>query len=334
MLHELCHIVHGPHNKQFHALWDQLRKEYEALLAKGYTGEGFLSEGHRLGGRRIPMDEARRLARSAAEKRRILSAGSGQRLGGAPVRVGADIREVIVQAIERRNTVLQGCGAESKNEKEIKDLADQATYNGFKTKAEEDEANERAIAQALWELVQEDEKREYGDAYVPSSPSNPMGSAGGRLTNASEPTIKRTTSAPSTSSTPSGTRPGARHVSRLVTESAAKRHKPMPSKAVETSKPESTHIIPHPTAPAAATEWTCPICTLDNPVNYLCCDACGTERPPEISKKIAEATIALENSKAFGASSRAKTWDCRYCTTVMDDKWWTCSSCGKMKENS
>ena len=42
MLHELSHNEIGPHNAQFHALWDQLRKEYEGLVSKGYTGEGFL----------------------------------------------------------------------------------------------------------------------------------------------------------------------------------------------------------------------------------------------------------------------------------------------------
>lgn len=26
MLHELCHIVHGPHDAKFYALWDELRK--------------------------------------------------------------------------------------------------------------------------------------------------------------------------------------------------------------------------------------------------------------------------------------------------------------------
>ena len=85
MLHELAHNVHGPHDAKFHALWNQLRDEHEGLVMKGYTGEGFLSEGHRLGGRRgVPREEAQRLARAAAEKRRVLQAGSGQRLGGAP----------------------------------------------------------------------------------------------------------------------------------------------------------------------------------------------------------------------------------------------------------
>jgi hypothetical protein len=78
----LCHIVHGPHNQDFHALWNQLRDEHLELTIKGYTGEGFLTEGKRLGGQRVPQHEARRLARIAAEKRRSLAAGSGQRLGG------------------------------------------------------------------------------------------------------------------------------------------------------------------------------------------------------------------------------------------------------------
>ncbi|UZP33080.1 hypothetical protein NXS19_000896 [Fusarium pseudograminearum] len=85
MLHELSHIVHGPHDAKFHALWDQLRDEHEGLVLKGYTGEGFLSEGRRLGGSRIPPLEARRLAREAAETRRSRpGAGSGKRLGDPP----------------------------------------------------------------------------------------------------------------------------------------------------------------------------------------------------------------------------------------------------------
>lgn len=32
MLHELCHIEHGPHNSQFYKLWDELRKVYVRSL--------------------------------------------------------------------------------------------------------------------------------------------------------------------------------------------------------------------------------------------------------------------------------------------------------------
>ena len=130
MLHELSHIVHGPHDSKFHALWNQLRDEHEGLALKGYTGEGFLSEGHRLGdGRQIPMSEARRLARAQAEKRRALNQGSGQRLGGAMPRPGQNLRNAIATAVERRNPATQGCGNNNHNEKEIMEISDTATRN-------------------------------------------------------------------------------------------------------------------------------------------------------------------------------------------------------------
>ncbi|KAH0444338.1 WLM domain-containing protein [Colletotrichum camelliae] len=170
MLHELSHIVFGPHDGNFHALWNQLRDEHEALIRKGYTGEGFLSDGQRLGGGgRIPMQEARRLARAAAEKRRTLTKNSGKRLGGTGPRPGSDIRRTIVGAIERRSSTLQGCGNMNHDDREIQQISETATRNGFHTQAEEDAANEAAIAQALWELVQEEEKQRYGGYYRAAS---------------------------------------------------------------------------------------------------------------------------------------------------------------------
>ncbi|KAG0652285.1 DNA-dependent metalloprotease WSS1 [Hyphodiscus hymeniophilus] len=292
MLHELSHNVHGPHDAKFHALWDQLRKEYEGLLSKGYTGEGFLSDGRMLGGRRVPRDEARRIARAAAEKRRTLHSGSGQRLGGAPIRAGTDIRRVIVDAIDRRNTVLKGCGAEKASDEEIKKMADQATRNGFKTKAEEDEANDRAISQALWDLVQEDQKKEYGESYIPSTPANPVGNGGGDVR--PESSIRREAPVPPASFARSTTAPEARdvparqlsrHMSRLVTEN----EKPTAKKPRVVPKTYNDSSAPDPPSPAQApTGWTCPICTLHNPIDFLCCDACTTERPEEITIKSAK----------------------------------------------
>ncbi len=291
MLHELSHNVHGPHDAKFHALWDQLRKEYEGLLSKGYTGEGFLSDGHRLGGRgRVPRDEARRIARNAAEKRRTLYSGSGQKLGGRPIPVGTDIRRVIVDASESRNTVLKGCGScNNKDEKEVIDLADDATEHGFKTKADEDEANDRAIAQALWDLVQEDEKKEYGDLYIPPTPSNPTGNGGGDV--GSPETVKRdapSSSAKSKTKAPPVRQYSDRPISRLVAEGSTKKLKTLPSRAVTTpvfvEAPAPVQAPnPHP-ATTFATGWTCQVCTLHNPLNFLACDACTVERPAEITK--------------------------------------------------
>jgi DNA-dependent metalloprotease WSS1 len=345
MLHELAHNEIGPHNKEFHALWDQQRKEYEALVSKGYTGEGFLSEGHKLGGAgRIPMTEARRVARVAAEQRRTLTAGSGQKLGGRPVLAGTDIRKVIVDAIERRSTVLKGCGSENRDEKEINDLADQATQNGFKTKAEEDAANDRAIAQAMWELVQEDQKKEYGNDYIASTAENPTGNGAGQVspskpvkagssTSSYQPKpgpskpIKAESSASSSQPKPGPLRQPPKHISRLVAESTAKKPKPV-------SKPVASIPAPDPPSPEPVLSgWTCNVCTLHNPLNFLCCDACATERPPEVTKKIAEdGRKKVTTPQPTGVNT--STWTCRKCTTVMEDKWWTCSTCGTMKASS
>jgi hypothetical protein len=321
MLHELAHNVHGPHNEQFHALWDQQRKEYEALLSKGYSGEGFLSDGRQLGGRKMPMHEARRLARAAAEKRATLSVGSGQKLGGRPLRVGTDIRKVIADAADRRGTVLKGCGSGEKNDDEVEYLATRAVQNGFKTKAEEDEANDRAIAAAVWELIQEDQKNEYGDDYVPSTPANPTGNGGGNVGPSRpikpEPSTTTSISLP----IPATRREPPKHVSRLVSSPASKKPKPESAKTNTPKKPSPTPEMQG---------WTCEICTLYNPINYLCCDACTTERPLATSKQLAK------KSQSVPATTRSTSlnWTCTRCTTIMEDKWWTCNTCGKMKESS
>ncbi|KAL1303698.1 hypothetical protein AAFC00_007050 [Neodothiora populina] len=157
MLHELSHIVWGAHDANFHALWDELRNEHETLLTRGYTGEGFLSKGSRLGGGRVPPhSELRRLARANAEKRRVLQKSSGQRVGGAPLHRGSDTRQVIAEAAQRRNTIDRGCASGTADAGRI---ADHASHQTFKTKAEEDDANDRAIAEALLELMEEDEMK-------------------------------------------------------------------------------------------------------------------------------------------------------------------------------
>lgn len=368
MLHELCHIVHGPHDAKFHALWDQLRDEHEGLVRKGYTGEGFLSEGHRLGGRgQVPMDEARRLARAAAEKRRVLSAGSGRKLGGAAPRPSQDIRSVILSAIERRNQSLEGCGNTTHNEREIIEISDEASANGFRTKAEEDAANEAAIAQALWELAQEDDMAKYGSSYIPPTAENPTGNGGGKVFD------------------------GGQKGKNPWTESSRGTSKP--------SKPSNPPPIPvatKPGIPATAPEadvWACEVCTLHNPSSYLACDACGNQRPGRVGKGLAATSVAGssknssstnnnndgDGSKSSSGSSRnsnnnnskrtraavdltsspikgstkkragttttttttqvpsrpvAATWECSFCGNTMSREWWTCSFCGKMKDSS
>ena len=100
-----------------------------------------------------PNSELRRLARQNVEKR---TNSLGRRLGGRAMQPGEDPRPVIVGAIERRNTINRGCASGNANADK---LADQASKNTVMTKSEEDDANDRAIAEALLELWEAEESR-------------------------------------------------------------------------------------------------------------------------------------------------------------------------------
>ena len=344
----LCHNVHGPHDDVFQKLWNQLRDELEALIRKGYTGEGFLGKGHKLGGSsRIPMDEARRQARAAAERRKTLNAGSGQKVGGRTVRRGEDIRRVIADAAQQRFNITKGCARDNDKQDQI---IEEVNRNGFRTQAEEDDANEQAIMQAYMELVQEDEREKYGKDYVAPSRENPTGALGGITPESSR---KPTTMRPPP--VPSATKPKEKPKEK-ASEKPEVRREPKP-------KPQ---IIPE-TIPSVDDVWTCEICTLNNQATYLCCEACLTERPeiyiPETRPTVQPSTSSRASNIQSGRSkptqdqsantnlrrkeSRSNLdkfaeiernkplgWTCHRCSTFMEHQWWTCSRCGTMRLSS
>jgi DNA-dependent metalloprotease WSS1 len=283
------------------------------------------------------------MARLAAERRRTLSAGSGQKLGGAPLLRGSDVRKVIADAAQRRIDVTNGCASGSS---ESEKLAEEASKNGFRTKAEEDDANERAVMQAYIEMIQEEEKEKYGSSYIPPSQQNPAGPRSDVYPKSMRPPP-----------IPTNTKPLKRFASSgALSDTASDSELPIDDSVTDEVRP-----------------WNCQICTLENPPAYLCCDACGTERPAlpltaqsrlvadsaktstkrETSKprsRLASEAVTdsdasrvlsfkSNTSKRIAGLDRAQVkkplgWLCHVCGAFMETEWWTCSACGTMKAAS
>lgn len=438
MLHELSHNVFGEHDSKFHRLWDELRDEWETLTRKGYTGEGFLSKGKRLGGGPVPPPhEMRRRARASAEQRQQqnkLSKGSGQRLGGTPLHLqGQDVRQIIADQITRRNTISKGCGS---GRNDATKLSDQSANNSFKTKAEEDDANNRAIMEALYDLIQEEEECKLQGTFAaapvdgglawhpenglydprteprPESTSNggyeehpseeeqmkwamqqSMGVAGPSTSahssngkNATLPdsiNLERSNTVPtvrsdskpspltstwlsgSTFSPVSPMSPELQHFQQQQTrrkpirQSTLSNEVPAPSPPTrsETDTIASTGTsrsfrtdstvspivnvdISEPFDPTAKPpdQWTCEICTCINPLQFLACDACGTERPERIGignrGSMPRPRPVHDILRPAPVANDSLGWNCTGCGAFMEHRWWTCSACGKMKESS
>ena len=282
------------------------------------------------------MHEARRRARAAAEKRRTLAVGSGQKLGGAPVARGRDMRRVIADAVAKRNTVTVTKGCASGTERG-RGIVEETTRNGFRTKAEEEDANEEAIMQAYIEMIQEEEREIYGDSYVQPSHANPAGSQG------------KTTSSKSLQNAPT-----------TFQSTDTKLNPQEDNSLIDLTDQDPPSNDSSPTQTSPSNSWTCEICTLSNPQTYLCCDACGTERLPSSYPQSQDQTYqspqasarsphgasnpslrpqpskSIKSLSSLDASTSKKPlgWLCHRCGTFMENEWWTCAGCGTMKLTS
>eukprot|EP00929_Paragymnodinium_shiwhaense_P073869 TRINITY_DN37751_c0_g1_i1.p1 TRINITY_DN37751_c0_g1~~TRINITY_DN37751_c0_g1_i1.p1 ORF type:complete len:394 (+),score=64.61 TRINITY_DN37751_c0_g1_i1:98-1279(+) len=116
MLHELVHIVHGPHNAKFYALLDELTAECEELMNRGIggSGSGFDAPGLKLSTMShnpTTHFDAKRKAADAAEARKKKQAilGRGRKLGGRPIPAGRSTSELAAEAALRRMQDDQWC---------------------------------------------------------------------------------------------------------------------------------------------------------------------------------------------------------------------------------
>ncbi|CAG8465158.1 12906_t:CDS:2, partial [Acaulospora colombiana] len=105
----------------FYKLLDQLNNEYDELLLGGHAGDGFYTNGIRLGSgvtHNVTPEMAKQRALEAAERRkrmqRIMTNG-GVRLGGDGLVNYVPMRELAAMAAERRISDMVWCGSEERN---------------------------------------------------------------------------------------------------------------------------------------------------------------------------------------------------------------------------
>jgi hypothetical protein len=363
LLHELSHIIFSDHDSNFHRLWDELRDDHETLIMRGYTGEGFLTGGKKLGGGPVPpQHEMRRLARANAEQRRVLQKGSGRTVGGQRVLPGTDLRKVLADAADRRATVNCGCASGTA---QANNLAEQAGRHTFKTKAEEDDANNRAIAEALFDLMEEEEAQKMKGTFSKPPPT-------GGLTWSKEHGLATTGPSTTDPDMPKSEEEQMRWALQESLKAGQPRKRPLsvdehikvPSKPppptrspigafgrkdtpfidlteddedeAPTTKPMTK--LPPPPNPDS---WACQVCTCINLQTHLVCDACGVERPAFMVPTGPTGVRRINNTRPTPVHAEKKQakniplgWNCRECGTFVENMWWCCTLCGLMKDRS
>ncbi|KAH9038391.1 WLM-domain-containing protein [Lactarius pseudohatsudake] len=135
MLHELTHNVHGPHDQNFYEFLSRLEEEYYELKRTGYAGEGFFTNGHRLGEgipQNIPAYLARQRALEAAEKRRrtnVTTIGPVRLGGGNLASLGLTPRELAVLAADMRAADEKKCASGTLAQQEAEKAARDSHHN-------------------------------------------------------------------------------------------------------------------------------------------------------------------------------------------------------------
>lgn len=279
---------------------------------------------------------------------------------------GADLRKVLADAADRRATIDRGCASGTAQAGE---LAEQTGRHTFKTKAEETEANNRAIAEALFDLIEEEEAQKMRGTF-----STPMPTGG--LTWSKEHGLAATGSDETAVQAPDDEDEQMKWALQESLREAGSRKRPLPTdrediqvitKANLPPKPSNNTIIrkdtplidltgdddlavsakkPATHPPPNSGHWACEVCTCINPQQYLACDACGVERlvfnVPATPSSGTPTTLGRSNTLRpmqareirKEAQKESAGWNCRECGTFVEHMWWCCTLCGLMKDRS
>ncbi|GAA5854077.1 hypothetical protein JCM9279_004374 [Rhodotorula babjevae] len=357
MLHELTHNVRGPHDDVFFKQLDALQDEYDELRAKGYSGEGFLGDGRRVGegvghDKGVSVREAREKAlRNFEERERVRKVlGTGGRLGGAaPDTKGRRMADVLADAAERRQRAKKTCGGDDAHD-----------HPSGSSKADlppevQDDINraERDSRTVVLDLT-EDSGDEDDALIVVAGPSGSSSRTrvkpdpdGPDPQRSSSPELEvlpakrsadRPSSPPNKRRAPSAaaarTSSGSRAPSSSATASTASLAPPARGhdapRARCTAAPAASTSSAAPRAASTSTStsnssaWPCALCTYLNPSALsLTCAMCLTARPSSTLPPARRARVAEDDG-----------WECHACSTVNGHVFWSCSTCGTVKTSS
>lgn len=228
---------------------------------------------------------------------------------------GKDMRQVIADAATRRINAVKSCASGTEHGRAI---IEEPTKTSFRTKADEENANEEAIMLAYIDLIEEEEKKKYGSFYIPPSKENPAGSH--HDGKGKSPKLSKHSSSPTVDLTPNPPEvPYSSWACEICTLVNPSTYLCCDACSTERTEAKITH------SPSKPTRSRTTSCSATSPLinNQL-------NPKSKIKNSSIQSFISLENACKSKNSSRIG-WACHRCGNFMENEWWTCARCGVMK---